>query len=128
MDFSTQFTIVTGNGVTCPTFSAGMPKEALKKQWLASTSNTVSGLHCVEHSLVYRARPSSFALAMHAREKGLAKVAVGMQLIKMAEECPRATHTRRVRIALPRAYVTYVPVLRCVRTHVVNGVYTVNLV
>ena len=34
----------------CWTFSAGRPKEALKKQWLASTSNTVSGLHCVEHS------------------------------------------------------------------------------
>ena len=41
--------------------------------------------------LVYRARPSSFALA---REKGLAKVAVGMQLIKMAEEFPRARRTR----------------------------------
>ena len=26
--------------------------------------------------LVYRARPSSFALAMHAREKGLAKVTI----------------------------------------------------
>ena len=44
--------------------------------------------------IVYRARPSSFALAMHAREKGLAKVAVGMQLIKMAEEYPRARRTR----------------------------------
>ena len=41
--------------------------------------------------VVYRARPSSFALA---REKGLAKVAVGMQLIKMAEEYPRARRTR----------------------------------
>ena len=26
--------------------------------------------------IVYRARPSSFALAMHAREKGLAKVTI----------------------------------------------------
>ena len=32
----------------------------------------------------------------------------------------------RVRVALSRAYVTYVPILRCVRTHVVNGAYTVN--
>ena len=44
--------------------------------------------------IVYRARPSSFALAMHAREKGLAKVAVGIQLIKMAEEYSRARRTR----------------------------------
>ena len=39
--------------------------------------------------LVYRAKPSSFALAICTRgRKGLAKVAVGMQLIKMAEEYP----------------------------------------
>ena len=32
----------------------------------------------------------------------------------------------RVRVALSRAYVTYVPILPCVRTHVVNRAYTVN--
>ena len=31
-----------------------------------------------------------------------------------------------MRVALSHAYVMYVPILRCVCTHVVNGVYTVN--
>ena len=31
-----------------------------------------------------------------------------------------------MRVALSRAYVTYVPILSCVRTHVVDGAYTVN--
>ena len=44
----------------------------------------------------------------------------------MAEQYPRATHSRRVCVSLSRAYVTYVPILRCVHTHVVNGAYTVN--
>ena len=37
------------SGKACLTFSTGRPKEALKET-MASTSNTVSGLHCVEHS------------------------------------------------------------------------------
>ena len=47
----------------------------------------------------------------------------------MAEEYPRATHTRSVfvYIALSLAYVTYVPILRCVRTHEVNGAYPVKV-
>ena len=46
----------------------------------------------------------------------------------MAEEYPRARRTRDAcaRVALSRAYVTYVSILPCVRTHVVNGAYTVN--
>ena len=70
---------------------------------LLSTLGSASGT-----KLVYRARLSSFALAMHAREKGLAKVAVGMQLIKMAEEYPRARRTRDACAcsSLSRAYVT----------------------
>ena len=68
----------------------------------------------VASAIVYRARPSSFALA---REKGLAKVAVGMQLIKMAEEYPRARRTRDACACSSLSHVRNVRAYTALRAH-----------